>query len=255
MPSVRLDHTLRWLLPKNGMTWHPGSAVTHRNRVDASVVRALLSLGVALSKRDVQVALTQVVDAATDLARQTPSDVERSEFALALRNQLPLGLALPPAHFEQMFVAIVLARQQYLDDRQEAGLPVEDPAAHSHMARAVDAFEAAAAGQVAVGGVVAGGGVGGVGGVGVGGGVFGGGFGVGGFGGVGGEVGGGQATAFPNDPAYVSLAAGVSAMEIDDVRVAGDAGGAEVGTGAGEGAGAGGGGWESGGGDAMDIDG
>lgn len=90
---------------------------------------------------------------------------------------------------------------------------------------------ATTAGQVAVGAVAGGVGVG--------------------VGGVGGGVGGGQATAFPSDPAYVSLAVGVSAMEIDDVGVVGDAGGAEVGTGVG---GWGSGGGEDVGGDAMDID-
>ncbi|KAK4044172.1 hypothetical protein C8A01DRAFT_31775 [Parachaetomium inaequale] len=110
--------------------------ITRRRRVDARVVEALRSLGVSIRKRDVQIELTNLVDEATALAQRVARapgrDVERSEFVLELQQHNRLGRLLSLDQFEQFFY----------DDR--ARQPVEDPAAHCHLAPAVDAFEAAA---------------------------------------------------------------------------------------------------------------
>ncbi|KAL2261173.1 hypothetical protein VTK26DRAFT_4607 [Humicola hyalothermophila] len=116
-------------LPRNGMAWpqHGHRNITPRHRVDARVVAALRSLSVPLRKRDVQVALNDLVNDATVLAPRVVSladgrDVERSEFVAELHAQTPLGQFLLPADFGQLFTAIVVARYRYLDDRREAEL-------------------------------------------------------------------------------------------------------------------------------------
>jgi hypothetical protein len=90
------------------------------------VVAGLRSLGVLIRKREVQIELTNLVEEATALARQVVSapgrDIERSEFVRELGNHHRLGQVLPPAHFEQLFTTIVLARYRYRSDRWEDDL-------------------------------------------------------------------------------------------------------------------------------------
>ena len=136
------------------------------------MVNALQSLDVRIQKQDVQVELTNLVHEATAFSRNVVSvpgrDVERSEFLAEFREQSRLGKRLSPGQFEQLFTTIVLARYRYLEDRYLEDLvslnplhmylfslqprianrlpsqPVENPATHCHLARAVDAFEKAA---------------------------------------------------------------------------------------------------------------
>ncbi|KAL2169067.1 hypothetical protein VTG60DRAFT_6489 [Thermothelomyces hinnuleus] len=96
--------------------------ITHRSRIDLRILKALRSLGVLICKRDVQIELTNLVNEATALARRVmfvpDRDIDRSEFVLELWQHNRLGRLLAP--------------------------PEEDPTTHCHLARAVDAFEAAA---------------------------------------------------------------------------------------------------------------
>ncbi|KAK4097260.1 hypothetical protein N658DRAFT_434462 [Parathielavia hyrcaniae] len=131
-------------LPRNGMKWHHGTSVTRRNRIDVSVVVGLRSLGVSY-RQDVQIALTNLVDEASKRVDLVPGrDVDRLEFVREFAHHHRLGQVLPPAHFEQIFTTIVLARYRYRMDRWDEDLPDEDPATHCHLARAVDTFEKAA---------------------------------------------------------------------------------------------------------------
>ncbi|KAH6856214.1 hypothetical protein B0I37DRAFT_425319 [Chaetomium sp. MPI-CAGE-AT-0009] len=145
---------LKSCMPWNGMNWGQGRpSITRRRRVDGRVVVALRSLDVSIRKRDIQIELTNLVEGATAFAQGMVSvpgrDIERSEFLAEFRGENRLGELLSPAQFEQLFTAIVLARyryleDRYLEDRYLRDLPVENPATHCHLARAVDAFEAAA---------------------------------------------------------------------------------------------------------------
>ncbi|KAK3294439.1 uncharacterized protein B0H64DRAFT_463321 [Chaetomium fimeti] len=136
-------------MPWNGMQWGQGRVnITPRRLTDVRVLGALRSLGVSIRKRDVQIELTNLVEEATAFAQRMvcvpDRDIERSEFLAKFRGENRLGELLSPAQFEQLFTTIVLARYRYLEDRYLEDLPVESPATHCHLARAVDAFEATA---------------------------------------------------------------------------------------------------------------
>ncbi|KAL1836778.1 hypothetical protein VTJ49DRAFT_4696 [Mycothermus thermophilus] len=96
--------------------------------MDARIVRALTKLGVPRRKRDVEAELRGLVDMATAIARVMrrrsgeDREVALSRFLAELHKRHRLGRHLPLEHFEQLFVAIAVARYRYRVDRLDAGL-------------------------------------------------------------------------------------------------------------------------------------
>ncbi|KAL2164835.1 hypothetical protein VTH06DRAFT_131 [Thermothelomyces fergusii] len=121
--------------------------ITRRRRSDLRILEALRLLGVSIRKREVQIELTNLLNEATALAQRVAfasnQEISRSEFVLNLQQHNRLGRLLTPVQFEQLF-SIVLARYRNLESWYIDGLPEEHPTTHCHLARAVDAFEAAA---------------------------------------------------------------------------------------------------------------
>ncbi|KAJ4289373.1 hypothetical protein N0V88_006851 [Collariella sp. IMI 366227] len=132
---------LKSCMPFKGMKWPEGcSNITHRRRVDNRIVRALRSLDVPIRRREVQIKLAGSVACFTkpaSLVSILPEDVVRPEFMHGLCEETRLGLALSLADFEQSFSAVVLARYRYKRDRMLAGLVkacLEDDVARTELA-------------------------------------------------------------------------------------------------------------------------
>lgn len=106
MSSSAPAQNLKAFLPRNGMLWPTWDHILNTRRRDAAVLFSLVALGVVLSSREVQVALCDLIDLATEImrtGRQQGGTVSELEFLDILWRQHPLSRHLFALYFVELF--------------------------------------------------------------------------------------------------------------------------------------------------------
>jgi len=134
---------------RNGLLF-PHRCLTGQNRRDASICRAMRSVGIQNTPRSVQTHLADLFELAADMAEemQAFADLIRHpmheeavmEYVRQFRDKpsvLLLAGVLATHTFDRLLLALVDGRDAYL-----AAHPGQDPSRHSELARAIDKFRA-----------------------------------------------------------------------------------------------------------------
>ena len=136
-------HQIPELLPRAGFIWPPGRQLLSNNIRNRRLARALIRAGISLKRDEVEAALAAIFDIAKDQHEQGALRAAETVpyFLAGIRRLVPFANGLDEGVFIDLFTSLRDGRREWHANPR----PPFDVTTHGPLAKAIDAFNSAAA--------------------------------------------------------------------------------------------------------------